>query len=64
MTVYQFLAGIGTILLALYLVWHDIRTKMDALKDATCDLAKAMQVSAEAWVNIGKHLTGDEEDGK
>lgn len=56
MTFNQMIAGIGMITLAIWLVWHDIRTKLNLLKDAVVALAEANKVAAEAWKEIAQAM--------
>lgn len=56
MTFNQMIAGIGMITLAIWLAWHDIRTKLNRLKDAVVALAEANKVAAEAWEEIAQAM--------
>lgn len=56
MTFNQMIAGIGMITLAIWLAWHDIRTKLNRLKDAVVALAEANKVAAEAWKEIAQAM--------
>lgn len=56
MTFNQMIAGIGIITLAIWLAWHDIRTKLNRLKDAVVALAEANKVAAEAWKEIAQAM--------
>lgn len=56
MTFNQMIAGIGIITLAIWLAWHDIRTKLNCLKGAVVALAEANKVAAEAWKEIAQAM--------
>lgn len=62
MTFNQTLAGIGIIALVIWLAWHDIRTKLEHLKNAVVALAEANKVAAEAWRDIAQSLVKLEEE--